>query len=466
MRLIKKLIILSGKGRGSLMLEKNAYGVTGKLSLNGIDGQNRRLIVISGGDSFITKIGGEKVKVEMGDIDYDEIHAAVISDTEVLLYGSNCPTKLSEERIMNEAKELSRRAGDNAIKYSGVLSPGDYFKNIKPYDDYAIAEKNYFELHTKTLSDEQKSGMGASEKQNTVNESQVNIALSNTVKENAAEDIGKSEQSNDYAGDYFYRLCVRSVFGSSATLLSLNAKQIRLNDETKTGTSAVRDKLYYEKLSAQAKEDACSVVSVSDADEVKPTCSISDTDAFKEETPNEPTLLRADPLSVKGPKRFVSPQAGKNNEQRQNADYPVKKSDTSDYRQNENSVRSLRDKTNNSSTFVAAAHEDNFTIRGRDATFYEKNSVKVSKLFSSYERCKEIEQVIPGSRFVKIMYDDRRYYVVGLVDDYICYGVPSESDRLPEAFSGYGTYLSVGGGRGYYMLYQDGVTGKTLSKKS
>lgn len=64
------------------------------------------------------------------------------------------------------------------------------------------------------------------------------------------------------------------------------------------------------------------------------------------------------------------------------------------------------------------------------------------------------------------MYDDRRYYVVGLVDDYICYGVPSESDRLPEAFSGYGTYLSVGGGRGYYMLYQDGVTGKTLSKKS
>lgn len=77
----------------------------------------------------------------MGDIDYDEIHAAVISDTEVLLYGSNCPTKLSEERIMNEAKELSRRAGDNAIKYSGVSSPGDYFKNIKPYDDYAIAEK-------------------------------------------------------------------------------------------------------------------------------------------------------------------------------------------------------------------------------------------------------------------------------------------------------------------------------------
>ena len=73
MRLIKKLIILSGKGRGSLILEKNAYGVTGKLSLNGIDGQNRRLIVISGGDSFITKIGGEKVKVEMGDIDYDEI---------------------------------------------------------------------------------------------------------------------------------------------------------------------------------------------------------------------------------------------------------------------------------------------------------------------------------------------------------------------------------------------------------
>ena len=466
MRLIKKLIILSGKGRGSLMLEKNAYGVTGKLSLNGIDGQNRRLIVISGGDSFITKIGGEKVKVEMGDIDYDEIHAAVISDTEVLLYGSNCPTKLSEERIMNEAKELSRRAGDNAIKYSGVSSPSDYFKDIKPYDDYAIAEKNYFELHTKTLSDEQKSNSGASEKQNTATESQINIALSDTVKKNTAEDIGKSEQNNDYSGDYFYRLCVRSVFGSSATLLSLDDKRSYHDDETKTCTSIGREELSYEKLSAQAKEDAISVVSVSDADEVKPTCGISDVDAFKEVTPNEPTLLREESLSVKVSERSVSPQAGKNDERRRNADCSIKKSDVSDCKPNGNSVRSLRDKTNNSSTFVAAAHEDNFTIRGRDATFYEKNSGKVGKLFSSYERCKEIEQVIPGSRFVKIMYDDRRYYVVGLVDDYICYGVPSESDRLPEAFSGYGTYLSVGGGRGYYMLYQDGVTGKTLSKKS
>lgn len=465
MRLIKKLIILSGKGRGSLMLEKNAYGVTGKLSLNGIDGQNRRLIVISGGDSFITKIGGEKVKVEMGDIDYDEIHAAVISDTEVLLYGSNCPTKLSEERIMNEAKELSRRAGDNAIKYSGVSSPGDYFKNIKPYDDYAIAEKNYFELHTKTLRDEQKSGMGASEKQNTVNESQVNIALSNTVKENAAEDIGKSEQSNDYAGDYFYRLCVRSVFGSSATLLSLNDKQSRLNDETKTGTSAVRDKLYYENCRRRLRK--MPVLSCRYPMPMKLSRrAVYRTQTLLKKKRLTNRLVAGRSVIGKRSEAFCIAASGKNNEQRQNADYPVKKSDTSDYRQNENSVRSLRDKTNNSSTFVAAAHEDNFTIRGRDATFYEKNSVKVSKLFSSYERCKEIEQVIPGSRFVKIMYDDRRYYVVGLVDDYICYGVPSESDRLPEAFSGYGTYLSVGGGRGYYMLYQDGVTGKTLSKKS
>lgn len=447
MRFIKKLIILSGKERGSLMLEKNGYGVFGKLSIGSLGGKKLRIIVISGGDAFMTTVNGEKVKLEMGDIDYDEIHAAIISETEVLMYGSNCAAKLSAERIMQEATALSRKAGDSAIRYSGTQSPSDYFKTIKPYDDYAIAEKNYFDIR-----------LSPSAERSSVSVDNTNLQGDTTAR---MESTQRAESENDksviFDGDLFYDVCRRAVFGADSSERNPHFTTFAQPESSETQHGSAQD---------NKQNDNEATVRQTVVAELNGNENVSCVSADKRET-------------KQAAKQNIKQNAElKRTEDETKLDEGARRFADSDCKETQNDAlvlktnkpqrrsRSLKTEQKDSKVSFVAASEEKTMIVGREATFYEKNDGKVKKLFSSYERCKEIEEVIPGSRFVKIMYDEKRYYVVGLVDDYICYGVPCDSERLPEAFSGYATYIGVSGGRGYYMLYQDGVTGKTVCKKS
>ena len=109
----------------------------------------------------------------------------------------------------------------------------------------------------------------------------------------------------------------------------------------------------------------------------------------------------------------------------------------------------------------------------KNLTFYEEIKEQLGLLFSKYEDAKDLEDIIPNSKFVKIDYDeDGQFYVVGLIyeDDeikYICYGVPGVwSKECPKELNGLSQWLPLNEddpqGRGYWLSYQDAGNGENI----
>jgi len=112
---------------------------------------------------------------------------------------------------------------------------------------------------------------------------------------------------------------------------------------------------------------------------------------------------------------------------------------------------------------VAAAQ----AYQPRKASFYEKNKTDLEQLFRKYARYEPLEKLVPGSRWVKIDYDSGRYYLVGITADYLCYGVPAKySPTPPKEFEGYCSWMpkisTEPAGEGFWIIYQDLASGKTL----
>ncbi|MBR2970825.1 MAG: hypothetical protein IKC48_03410 [Clostridia bacterium] len=104
---------------------------------------------------------------------------------------------------------------------------------------------------------------------------------------------------------------------------------------------------------------------------------------------------------------------------------------------------------------------------GRRATYFERSRAQIERVIQGGERFAELERLIPGSRFVKVNYDGKRFYIVGVIGcDYICYGVPAAySLQPPSPLTGYARWLPLPlphGIDGFWMMYQDGITGETL----
>lgn len=101
--------------------------------------------------------------------------------------------------------------------------------------------------------------------------------------------------------------------------------------------------------------------------------------------------------------------------------------------------------------------------------FFEQISEQMQELFDTYPQEKELELIIPQSRWVRVPTDDRSYYVVGVVFDkespqFICYGVPDKNNnKPPQCKMQARQWLELEkGGRGYWMMYQDAISGQTL----
>lgn len=107
-------------------------------------------------------------------------------------------------------------------------------------------------------------------------------------------------------------------------------------------------------------------------------------------------------------------------------------------------------------------------VRGRKMTFYERVSEQVETLFSEHPREEALEKLLPFTRWARVEFaDDGRYYVVGLVGerpDYLCYGLPGEyASDAPGGASWLPLDVRDPHGKGYWLLYQDAATGKSVS---
>ncbi len=410
MQYIKKLVILIGSGaRGTLLLIKNGFGVWCELNI--FDLQPRKdykLVIISGDDTHIMDIGdgkNQRIHFELGDIGMEEIHAAIISD-DVVMYGSNCAKKLSHIAVMERVHKLSKKDETSLISYSERDKSKDHINNISSpiYDDFAIAEKNYYPPQ---VSLEQEAASTLNDDLYAEKTERKEKAKSETASKNGEVKI--AEKANH----------------TSAVEKSEHNEDKKIKEEKRVSKIMPHEleqkflRLMGTAGTQRGADEAASGIEtvIKDKEHVEPQKKASD-------------LGETQKLTVAEKPEVIA---------------MARRITLRDYRVEEPKKAS-----------------------GRKATFFERSSAQIEKLMNSFERFSAMEKMIPGSRFVKINYDKKRYYIVGVIGrDYICYGVPSMYSSVPpEMFDGYARWLPFDAdfphGEGFWMMYQDGISGETL----
>ena len=105
--------------------------------------------------------------------------------------------------------------------------------------------------------------------------------------------------------------------------------------------------------------------------------------------------------------------------------------------------------------------------------YYESVKDDLEILLEKSEKEVGLEKTIPESRFCRINYSADKYYVVGVIFEkgvpkYVCYGVPAKySPTPPKELNGYCSFMPLSifdlCGDGYFMMFQDAVTGECKS---
>lgn len=105
--------------------------------------------------------------------------------------------------------------------------------------------------------------------------------------------------------------------------------------------------------------------------------------------------------------------------------------------------------------------------------FYEKIWHKLEEMFDIYQHDSVLEDLVYDSAWIRIPYEDDGYYVVGVISDdgkpvFICYGIPQDKMTRPDKeIEDSCEWLPIDksdvSGRGYWLVYQDAMTGENIS---
>lgn len=106
--------------------------------------------------------------------------------------------------------------------------------------------------------------------------------------------------------------------------------------------------------------------------------------------------------------------------------------------------------------------------------FFVKEKDELENLFNKFPIDYGLTSLFPDSKWVKINYAVDKYYLVGVVKEngkekYICYGVPAKyKEKAPAEISEYCSFIPLSlfdlTGDGYFIMFQDAVTGKCIKK--
>lgn len=111
----------------------------------------------------------------------------------------------------------------------------------------------------------------------------------------------------------------------------------------------------------------------------------------------------------------------------------------------------------------------------KDSTpYFDLVKTKLLALFDTYESFSQLNNTIPYSKWIKIPYSTTKFYVVGIIYEedfktplYISYGVPGKySVFKPPEFDDNCSFLPLSvfnpKGDGFWVMYQDAITGKAV----
>lgn len=133
--------------------------------------------------------------------------------------------------------------------------------------------------------------------------------------------------------------------------------------------------------------------------------------------------------------------------------------------------------TEKEESFSTCVQDEKTTRTGKNGEkpFYLTAKPELDKLFLTFPPFDALSGIFPDGKFVKINYSEKDYYVVGVVKEkgspkYICYGVPAVySPTPPKELDGYCSFIPLSifslDGDGFWMMFQDAVTGESIMKK-
>ena len=108
--------------------------------------------------------------------------------------------------------------------------------------------------------------------------------------------------------------------------------------------------------------------------------------------------------------------------------------------------------------------------------YYLTVKKELDDLFSRFPEEETLNRLSIGGKWVKVDYSPNKFYVVGLLYDndkpkYICYGVPSKHSLTPpKELVGFASFVPKSvfdlKGDGYFIMFQDAVTGKSIKINS
>ena len=135
----------------------------------------------------------------------------------------------------------------------------------------------------------------------------------------------------------------------------------------------------------------------------------------------------------------------------------------------------LRPQKNDQSQKDFGAYENETNDKGSQKDpYYISVKSELEGIFSRFPEEPALGKTFADSRWAKVHYADEKFYVVGVIKEngkekYICYGVPSPyRETPPKELAGYCSFVPISvfdlKGDGYFMMFQDAVTGKCVKK--
>ncbi len=107
-----------------------------------------------------------------------------------------------------------------------------------------------------------------------------------------------------------------------------------------------------------------------------------------------------------------------------------------------------------------------------DEPYYHSVRRELDEIFLKFPEEPALSRTVDKSKWVRINYSDSQYYVVGIIyensnEKYICYGVPAKySPTPPKELQGFCSFIPLSvfdmQGDGYWMMFQDAVTGECI----
>lgn len=110
--------------------------------------------------------------------------------------------------------------------------------------------------------------------------------------------------------------------------------------------------------------------------------------------------------------------------------------------------------------------------KSQEQPYYQSVKDELTQLFHKFPKEDDLCNLFKDSRWAKIHYSQDKFYVVGLVfqndkEKYICYGVPANYSKTPpKELAGYCSFIPLSVfdmfGKGYWIMFQDAVSGKCV----